>query len=66
MSNLPHKGWLVFNGALSVLLAVLLWQQWPLSGLWAIGLFVGIDVLLTGWSWIALALMAKTFKPSLK
>jgi uncharacterized membrane protein HdeD (DUF308 family) len=28
----------------------------PVSGLWVIGLFVGIDLIFYGWSWIALAL----------
>jgi uncharacterized membrane protein HdeD (DUF308 family) len=26
------------------------------SGLWVIGLFVGIDLVFAGWSWVALAL----------
>ncbi len=58
----PHCGWMIFNGALSILLGVLIWQQWPVSGLWVIGLFVGIDAVFTGWSWIMLALAAKRLK----
>ena len=27
-------GWLMFGGALSVLLGLLIWQQFPLSGAW--------------------------------
>jgi uncharacterized membrane protein HdeD (DUF308 family) len=30
--------------------------QWPVSGLWVIGLFVGIDLIFYGCAWIALAL----------
>jgi len=51
----PHRGWIIFNGILSILLGILIWHQWPVSGLWVIGLFVGIDALFTGWSWIILA-----------
>lgn len=58
-STIPHKGWIVFNGAITLLLGILIWQQWPISGLWVIGLFVGIDMIFTGWAWIALAMMAK-------
>jgi uncharacterized membrane protein HdeD (DUF308 family) len=34
----------------------LLLAQWPASGLWVIGLFVGIDLIFRGWTWIRLAL----------
>jgi uncharacterized membrane protein HdeD (DUF308 family) len=60
--KLPHRGWIILSGGLSLLLGILIWQQWPVSGLWVIGFFVGIDALFTGWSWIMLALMAKRLK----
>jgi uncharacterized membrane protein HdeD (DUF308 family) len=54
-----HWGWSALSGLLSVLLGVLIWQEWPESGLWVIGLFVGIDLLMTGWTWVILALGLK-------
>jgi uncharacterized membrane protein HdeD (DUF308 family) len=54
-----HKGWLAFNGAVTLLLGILIWQQWPLSGLWVIGMLVGIDAIFTGWTWVMLALAVK-------
>ncbi len=42
-------GWLTFSGALSVLLAVLIMAEWPSSGLWVIGFFVGLRMLVSGW-----------------
>lgn len=51
-----HWGWAVFGGAVSVLLGLLIWQDWPDSAAWVIGLFVGIDLLVTGWTWVILAL----------
>lgn len=57
--DVPHKGWLVLNGALAVLLGVLIWYQWPYSGVWVIGAFMGIDMIVTGFTWIWLALTAK-------
>jgi hypothetical protein len=33
--------------------------QWPFSSLWVIGLFVGIEMLLYGWSLVMLAIAAK-------
>ncbi len=38
-------------------------QQWPVSGLWVIGLFVGIDLIFTGWTWVMLALAVKNVQP---
>lgn len=55
----PHRGWVILNGALSLLLGILIWYQWPASGFWVIGLFMGIDAIFTGWSWIILSLAAK-------
>ena len=59
MHDLPHKTWLLLNGAITVLLGALIWYQWPSSGLRVIGTFVGIDLIFTGWAWIMLASMAK-------
>jgi uncharacterized membrane protein HdeD (DUF308 family) len=55
----PHRGWIIFNGITSILLGILIWHQWPISGLWVIGLFVGIDTLFTGLTWIMLASKVK-------
>jgi len=48
------------NGIVSVLLGAAIWRQWPLSGLWVIGLFVGIEMLFSGLSWIMLAVAARS------
>jgi uncharacterized membrane protein HdeD (DUF308 family) len=55
-THLPGWGWQAVNGVIASLMGVLVLAQWPVSGLWVIGLFVGIDLILYGWSWIALAL----------
>ena len=52
-------GWLLASGIVSVVLGVLIWKQWPTSGLWVIGLLVGIQLLFTGWSLVMLALVAR-------
>jgi len=41
-------GWMLFGGIVSVLLAVLIMRQWPVSGAWAIGILVGIKLIFTG------------------
>jgi len=53
---LPGWGWQALDGAITLLLGLLVLAQWPVSGLWAIGLFVGIDLIFYGCTWIAFAL----------
>ena len=55
----PGWGWSLFSGILTVLLGVLIWRQWPVSGAWAIGVLVGIHVLMSGWAAIMLGTAAK-------
>ncbi len=54
-------GWLLFSGIVSLILGLIIWAQWPISGLWVIGLFIGIDMIIVGWIWVTLALSAKSF-----
>lgn len=55
-------GWVFFNGLITFLLGAMIYNDWPISGLWVIGLFIGIDLILSGWSWIMLSLAAKKYK----
>jgi uncharacterized membrane protein HdeD (DUF308 family) len=48
------------QGAISLLLGGLLIVGWPITGLWAIGTFIGIDLLFKGWMIIALGLGLRT------
>ncbi len=43
-------GWTLTGGIVSVLLAVMIWRQFPLSGIWLVGTLVGIHLLLAGMS----------------
>jgi uncharacterized membrane protein HdeD (DUF308 family) len=57
-------GWVLLNGAVSLLLGLLVYKQWPYSGMWIIGLFVGIELIFNGWAWIMLSLGLKKNVPS--
>lgn len=52
-------GWIFFNGLITFILGVLIYSEWPVSGLWIIGLFIGIEMIISGLSWMALSLTAK-------
>ncbi len=56
----PNWKWTVFDGAITLLLGILLWAAWPWSGLWFLGLTVGISLLLRGWSNVMLALAVRS------
>lgn len=59
MMRSENWGWLFFNGVITFILGMMIYAEWPFSGLWIIGLFVGVDMILSGLSWITLALTAK-------
>jgi uncharacterized membrane protein HdeD (DUF308 family) len=52
-------GWMLASGVASVILGIMLWQKFPSSALWAIGLLFGLSLVFNGWSFIALALGAR-------
>jgi uncharacterized membrane protein HdeD (DUF308 family) len=49
-------GWALLNGGVTFLLGVIINRQLPEAALWVIGLFIGIEMLFNGWSWVMLAL----------
>ncbi|MBV8318858.1 MAG: HdeD family acid-resistance protein [Planctomycetaceae bacterium] len=49
-------GWPLVSGIVDLILGVLIWQEWPASALWVIGLFVGINLVFRGFNWIGLGL----------
>jgi uncharacterized membrane protein HdeD (DUF308 family) len=46
----PGSGWMwmLFAGIVSILLGVMIWQQFPLSGVYAIGVLLGIKLFSVG------------------
>ncbi len=58
-SRHPGWGWGLFNGAVSVLLGLLIWNGWPQSSTWVIGMFVAVDMIFQGWNYVMLALVAR-------
>ena len=64
MLHPPGRAWLLVSGAVTLLLGLLIWMEWPASGLWIIGMFVAIDMIFSG-SWlIMLALNARSLPSS--
>jgi uncharacterized membrane protein HdeD (DUF308 family) len=55
----PNWGWAAFDGAVTLLLGFLLWMDWPVSGLWFLGMAVGISLVLRGWSYVMFAVAVR-------
>jgi uncharacterized membrane protein HdeD (DUF308 family) len=53
-------GWSLAGGIIDLILGLMIWQGWPASSLWVIGLFVGINLIFRGFNWIALGLALHT------
>lgn len=56
----PGWGWVLLNGVVTLMLGILIYKGWPETGLWAIGLFIGIEMIFNGWAWIMLAFALKS------
>ena len=58
----PEKGWgwMLFSAAMGVVLGFLLLSDWPLSGQWAIGTLVGINLIFSGFSIISVGSAARS------
>lgn len=52
-------GWTLLAGISGIILSFMIYAEWPYSGLWAIGLFVSIDLLMQGISLVTIAWAAK-------
>lgn len=57
----PAAGWYwpLISGLISLVLGGLIIAEWPASGLWVIGLFVAIELIFNGWSYLFIALAAR-------
>jgi uncharacterized membrane protein HdeD (DUF308 family) len=60
MFRIPHWGWTLAGGVINLLLGIYIYSQWPLDSIVVIGLFVGIDLIFTGWTWVMLALAVRS------
>jgi uncharacterized membrane protein HdeD (DUF308 family)/uncharacterized protein YbjT (DUF2867 family) len=60
--GLPGSGFMIFNGAVSVILGILIAVSLPSSASWAIGLLVGINLLIWGARAMVVAAALKRFE----
>lgn len=58
----PEKGWgsMLFHGVVAVLLGILLLANWPLSGLYAVGILAGIEIIMSGLTMVSIGRSARS------
>jgi uncharacterized membrane protein HdeD (DUF308 family) len=44
----PGSGWLMVDGIITLVLAVMIWTTWPSSAMWVVGTLVGISMFFSG------------------
>lgn len=59
MHDMDHRWLMIFSGIVSLALGVLVFAQWPASSLWIIGLFIAIDMIFTGWTYVMYSFMMR-------
>jgi uncharacterized membrane protein HdeD (DUF308 family) len=54
----PRRGltWLILDGIINIVLALIIWSQWPFRSLWVIGTLIGISILFSGLSRLMLSM----------
>lgn len=60
MRPLSQWGWVFFSGMTALFLAIVVWVGWPQTGLWVLGLLIGVNMVFLGWSLIKISLHHKT------
>jgi uncharacterized membrane protein HdeD (DUF308 family) len=59
MRSVKGSNWVLFDGIITLLLGVMIYAQWPVSSLWAIGTLVGISMIFSGVSRVMISLAVR-------
>ncbi len=59
VERFPQWGWSLLNGVVTLLLGVIIYDSFPYSAFWVIGVLVGVELLLNGWTWIMLSIVIR-------
>ncbi|MEW6360317.1 MAG: HdeD family acid-resistance protein [Planctomycetota bacterium] len=58
--SLAHWIWVLVSGVIDLVLGGLIWQEWPGSAVWVLGMLAGISLIFNGWATIAFALAVRS------
>lgn len=60
------KGMVIFNGVITLILGLMIWSEWPVSGVWAIGILLGIRLIFSGMTMLMLGSVGRGVADGLK
>lgn len=64
LKPLKQWGWFLFGGLVNLAMAAIIWYGWPSTAFWVIGLLVGINLLMFGFSLLFTVLSLKNLDRS--
>src|SRR5438445_8595112 len=59
MRSLRGSGWVLVEGIITLLLGLMIYLQWPWSAVWAIGILVGMSMIISGVTRVMLSLAVR-------
>jgi uncharacterized membrane protein HdeD (DUF308 family) len=59
MRNSGVSSWILLNGAISLILGLMVWRHWPSGSLWVVGTLVGVNMIVTGTTRLMLSVAAR-------
>ncbi len=63
MRSLGGSTWVLVDGIITLALGLMIYVQWPSSSLWAIGILVGVSMIISGVARVMLSLAVRKAKP---
>lgn len=57
----PHQGWVIFGGIISILCAWVIYSEWPVSGTWVPGTFLGVYLIFHGFTQVQIGSGGRRF-----
>jgi uncharacterized membrane protein HdeD (DUF308 family) len=56
MRSASPWGWVLVSGMITTLLGIVIILHWPVSSLYVLGIFLGVDLIIAGSSWLGAAI----------
>jgi uncharacterized membrane protein HdeD (DUF308 family) len=57
--------WVAVSGAITAILGIVILLQWPISSLYTLGIFLGVDLVVAGVSWLSIGMALKSHSANL-
>jgi uncharacterized membrane protein HdeD (DUF308 family) len=65
MRSVRGSSWVLVDGIITLLLGLMIYLRWPSSSVWAIGILVGVSMIISGLTRVMLSLAVRKVAPTL-